>query len=518
MRRLFLRHLLTLIAASLPIYAHGAAPAAPARPNVLFIAFDDLRDWLGYLGHTQAKTPNFDRLAQRGTAFTRSYAISTVCNPSRAAVLLGQRPGTSGIYGNNTDWRAAAPGIVTLPRHFKAHGYTVLGAGKISHDTWQQPADWDEFHQAPTVGNWQQRALERDGKLPPGAFNVGRDVVTPLDIPDSEHSDHANTSWAISQLQRRHSQPLFLALGIRKPHPLFEVPRRYFDLYPLEKIQLPKVNDRDRDDLPKGGLRMAGSTEEHDDIVKAGKWRELVQAYLACISFADAQLGRMLAAETARRARPTSSSSSPRPARRPGLRRHQLQPAPPEGGLHAAPRRLAREACGSARATSPATCARPPAPACSPGATSSAPASTPPAKAARGMAQTETIFPKFLKPAGYVSSAFGKWHLGLTVEQSPVGRGFDEWYGFLGRGAHDYFDLAQNIRAHPMYRNGQGDQGRGLPDHAAHRGGGGLHPKTQGGPFYVTSPTTPSTRPRRPPRRTSPASKSFPKSPRPARS
>lgn len=294
MRRLFLRHLLTLIAASLPIYAHGAAPAAPARPNVLFIAFDDLRDWLGYLGHTQAKTPNFDRLAQRGTAFTRSYAISTVCNPSRAAVLLGQRPGTSGIYGNNTDWRAAAPGIVTLPRHFKAHGYTVLGAGKISHDTWQQPADWDEFHQAPTVGNWQQRALERDGKLPPGAFNVGRDVVTPLDIPDSEHSDHANTSWAISQLQRRHSQPLFLALGIRKPHPLFEVPRRYFDLYPLEKIQLPKVNDRDRDDLPKGGLRMAGSTEEHDDIVKAGKWRELVQAYLACISFADAQLGRML--------------------------------------------------------------------------------------------------------------------------------------------------------------------------------------------------------------------------------
>ncbi|MEY2881554.1 MAG: Choline-sulfatase [Verrucomicrobiota bacterium] len=270
----------------------AAAPAAP--PNILFIAFDDLRDWLGYLGHAQAQTPNFDRLAQRGTSFTRSYAISTVCNPSRASTLLGLRPGATGIYGNTTDWRDVARDLVTLPQHFKAHGYTVLGTGKISHDAWQRPADWTDYFQAPTVGNWQEHLVARGGKLPPAAFAVGRNVVTPLDVPDADLSDHANTSWAIAQLQRHHTQPLFLALGIRKPHPLFEVPRKYFDLYPLEKIQLPKVNDHDRDDLPKGGLRMAGPTEEHDDIVKADKWRELVQAYLACISFADAQLGRML--------------------------------------------------------------------------------------------------------------------------------------------------------------------------------------------------------------------------------
>lgn len=272
----------------------SAAAAQPSKPNVLFIALDDLRDWMNYLGHTQAKTPNFDRLARMGVSFTRSYTISTVCNPSRAAVLLGQRPGTSGIYLNTQDWRHAAPDLTTLPQHFKAHGYTVLGAGKISHDTWQRDSDWTEFYQAPTVGNWQERFRQRGEPLPRGAFNVGRDVVTPLDLPDTEHSDHANTTWAIEKLRQRNDRPLFLALGIRKPHPLFEVPRKYFDLYPLESIQLPKVNDHDRDDLPKGGLRMAGSTEEHDAIVQAGKWRELVQAYLACISFADAQLGRLL--------------------------------------------------------------------------------------------------------------------------------------------------------------------------------------------------------------------------------
>ncbi len=279
------------------VMALAAAPcfaAAPAKPNVLFIVLDDLRAWLGYLGHDQVKTPSFDRLARMGVSFTRSYAISSVCNPSRAATLLGMRPGTTGIYGNMTDWREAAPDVVNLPMHFKANGYTVLGAGKISHDTWQRPADWTDFHQAPTVGNWQERILQRDGRLPPGAFSIGRDVVTPLDVPDAEHSDHVNTTWAIEQLQRAHNQPLFLALGLRKPHPQFEVPRKYFDLYPLEKIKLPKVNDHDRDDLPKGGLRMAGPTEEHDEIVHAGRWPELVRAYLACTSFADAQLGRLL--------------------------------------------------------------------------------------------------------------------------------------------------------------------------------------------------------------------------------
>jgi arylsulfatase A-like enzyme len=291
---LFSLLLAVMPASSLLAQAMPSQPAAPARPNVLFIALDDLRDWVGYLGHTQAKTPNFDRLARMGVSFTRSHAVSTVCNPSRAATLLGLRPGTSGIYGNTTDWREAQPGIVNLPMHFKAHGYTVVGAGKIFHDTWQRPSDWTDFHQAPTIGNWQELILKKNDRLPSGAFSIGRDVVTPLDEPDSVHSDHQNATWVIDQLKKSHHQPLFLALGIRKPHPQFEVPRKYFDLHPLDQIKLPKVKDDDRADLPRGGLRMAGPTEEHDEIVRAGKWRELVRAYLACTSFADAQLGRVL--------------------------------------------------------------------------------------------------------------------------------------------------------------------------------------------------------------------------------
>jgi arylsulfatase A-like enzyme len=276
---------------------HASAAQPPPKPNVLFIAVDDLRDWMNYLGQAQVRTPNFDRLARMGVSFTRSHAISTVCNPSRTATLTGLRPGTTGVYLNPADWREALPKVVTIPSHFKAHGYEVLGTGKIFHDGYVRASDWTEFRieSGESIGrDFQETYRRQHGRLPPGAFTIGRNVVTPLDVPDSALADYQNATWTIAQLQRGHSQPLFLALGLRKPHPLFEVPRSYFEKYPLEKIQLPKVNEHDRDDLPRDGLRMAGSTEEHDAIVKAGKWRELVQAYLACITFTDAQLGRVL--------------------------------------------------------------------------------------------------------------------------------------------------------------------------------------------------------------------------------
>ncbi|MSU48688.1 MAG: iduronate-2-sulfatase [Opitutus sp.] len=287
-----------LLCLLVPLGGARASAAQPApRPNVLFIAVDDLRDWMHYLGDKQVITPNFDRLARMGVSFTRSYAISTVCNPSRTATLTGLRPGTSGVYGNATDWRTALPEVVTLPAHFKANGYEVLGTGKIFHDAYVRASDWNEWRpesDAALGRDNQAIALKKTGKLPAGAFTIGRNVVTPLDAPDSDLADHQNATWTIAQLQRRHAQPLFLALGLRKPHPLFEVPRRFFELYPIDQIQLPKVSDHDRDDLPPDGLRMAGPTAEHDEIVQAGKWRELVQAYLACITFTDAQLGRVL--------------------------------------------------------------------------------------------------------------------------------------------------------------------------------------------------------------------------------
>src|SRR5262245_20615151 len=126
------RFLAALLAAA---SACGAAPAAEqAKPNVLFIAIDDLRDWVGYLGDNQVKTPNLDKLAARAVHFTRSYCAAPVCNPSRTALLSGLRPGSTGVYANNADWRTTnAAAVVHLPQHFKANGYHVVGAGKIYH-------------------------------------------------------------------------------------------------------------------------------------------------------------------------------------------------------------------------------------------------------------------------------------------------------------------------------------------------------------------------------------------------
>ncbi|MFA5191017.1 MAG: sulfatase-like hydrolase/transferase, partial [Verrucomicrobiia bacterium] len=142
-----MRHsLTTFCAVLLSLNLVQAAESKSFQPNVLFIAIDDLRDWVGYLGNKQVKTPNLDKLAARGVHFTRSFCASPCCNPSRAALLTGMRPGTSGVYGNGDDWRKIVPeGTVTLPLHFKNNGYYVAGAGKIYHGGLNRLSDWDDY-------------------------------------------------------------------------------------------------------------------------------------------------------------------------------------------------------------------------------------------------------------------------------------------------------------------------------------------------------------------------------------
>ena len=124
---------------------------AGESPNVLFIAVDDLNDWIGVLGgHPQSQTPNIDRLAGRGMLFTRCYCAAPACNPSRAALMTGIRPSTSGVYHNRSPWRRAMPDAVTLPQHFTAHGYTALGSGKIYHGRFPDPQSWDRFYPSKT--------------------------------------------------------------------------------------------------------------------------------------------------------------------------------------------------------------------------------------------------------------------------------------------------------------------------------------------------------------------------------
>jgi len=261
------------------------AHAADAKPNVLFIAVDDLNDWVKHLGgHPQTLTPHLDRLAQRGVTFFNAHCASPVCNPSRAALLSGLRASSSGVYDNSTDWRKVIPAdVVTLPLHFKNHGYFVGGAGKIYHGGFPRAGDWSEY-----------QAKEGGDPKPTGNDGVGGIKFAPLKCEDKDLADYRIATWVIDQLGKKHDKPFFLACGLHKPHMPWNVPQKYYDLYPLDKIVLPKVLDTDLDDVPPTGVRMANPNGDHRAIVQSGRWKEAVQGYLAAISYTDMQVGRLL--------------------------------------------------------------------------------------------------------------------------------------------------------------------------------------------------------------------------------
>jgi choline-sulfatase len=288
----------------------GGKPAG--RPNVLFVAVDDMRDWTVGLGGYAGKvhTPNQQRLAKMGVEFTQAYCASPVCCPSRAAVMTGLMPYTSGIYNNGQWWKPHMPEVVTIPMHFRAHGYQAAGAGKIFHHTAgnNPPSQWNEF----------QRLVFRDdpwyrgAKLnypwsktgpPPKGFPLSGVKGLPHEndwgsLPDKtegDYDDAKTVDFAIEYLRRKHRAPFFLACGIFRPHLPWYVPKKYFDLYPLDKIKLPEVRDDDLDDIPKEGLALSKARRgDLKKITSADKRTHAVQAYLASISFADAQFGRLL--------------------------------------------------------------------------------------------------------------------------------------------------------------------------------------------------------------------------------
>src|SRR5688500_16364587 len=276
------------------------------QPNVLFIAVDDLNDWVGPLGgHPQAKTPNIDRLAARGTTFTNAHCQAPLCTPSRTSVLTGLRPSTTGVYALEPWFRdsPAHKNHVTLPQHFMKHGYRVLTTGKIYHDS-QPPKEsrtdgaefgvWG-FHG--TQGPFPKDKLvntESPSKLLDWGIFPGREEVT---------DDWMVAAGAIRQLsapQRLAGQPhppFFLCVGFRRPHLPCFAPREWFEMYPDDDtLVMPPVTTDDRDDLPAFASylhwrlpepRLAW-LKEHD------QWPNLVRSYLASVSFMDDQLGRVL--------------------------------------------------------------------------------------------------------------------------------------------------------------------------------------------------------------------------------
>ena len=280
---------------------------AQERPDVLFIAVDDLNDWIGVLGgHSQTKTPNIDRLAARGMTFTNAHATSPLCNPSRTALLTGLRPSSSGVYGNDEDWRTIErfEGLPTLPRHFRDNGYRTLGAGKVFHAHTFAPSGFTGLNDT-TAWSAFYPSLQRQlpDEIGPPIKPSNRNPLVrvfdwaPVVAEDSAIGDGQVVSWIERQLLAETGSPRFIAAGIYRPHLPWYVPQKYFDMHPLQSVELPAVMENDLDDVPEGAR--AGTfqaVELHEWIVEERRWKEGVQAYLASVSFADAMVGRVLGA------------------------------------------------------------------------------------------------------------------------------------------------------------------------------------------------------------------------------
>lgn len=320
--------------------------AIAAKPNVLFIAVDDLNDWVGFLqGHPNAKTPNLDELANRGVSFTNAYTVSPICGPSRASVLTGMRPETTGVYHNKGMYKDYVPDAIALPKYLKDNGYYVMGAGKINHAMGMVVQE--NYHEyGPDAGaiggpfTWQELSLtpgkvvnRKDilGKTITEKSGIVQDVYPnkiikrgtlqatlplngidntldrpfngyntfdwgPVDVTDNEMPDGKIAQWATEKLAEQYTEPFFLAVGFYRPHQPFYVPKKYFDAFADETIALPKVQRNDLADLSETARHYAhypwsGSFER---VQKHQVWQEGVLAYLAAIHFADAQIGRVL--------------------------------------------------------------------------------------------------------------------------------------------------------------------------------------------------------------------------------
>ncbi len=283
-RRDFLK---TSLKAGAAVFTTGLLPRLHARAassNVLFISVDDLRPLLGCYGHPEMHTPNIDALAERGTLFNRAYCQFPVCNPSRASVLTGLRPDTVGVYDNPTDFREVLPEVVTLPQHFKAHGYHTRSVGKIAHGAaaWKDELSWS----API---WRQRWKAIDKSTSPS--------WQALDVTDDELEDGKIANAAIQVLNEIKEQQFFLAVGFNKPHLPFYAPSKYFEHYTLQDFRLPVDST-----LPLNAPTLASNPKwlkayqdiPHNPPLPDGLTLELTRAYAANISYVDALVGRIL--------------------------------------------------------------------------------------------------------------------------------------------------------------------------------------------------------------------------------
>lgn len=272
-------------------------------PNVLMICIDDLNDWLGCMnGHPNAKTPNIDRLASQGTLFANAHCQAPVSGPSRASIMTGLLPSTTGIYGMVEDNRIKDSGAPTkncifLPEYFQQQGYRTMGVGKIFHE-----------HAPEGVLDESGGLIKSSAPRPPQRFvwpgnrgegkpSTGTDWGA-FPEADSLMPDYQSAQWAIARLKEEHKKPFFLAVGFIRPHVPWYVPQKWFDLHPVDSLETPPYLPDDMDDIPEIGKQLADvpMMPTTEWAIEHNEWKNIVQAYLACVTFVDHYVGEVLKA------------------------------------------------------------------------------------------------------------------------------------------------------------------------------------------------------------------------------
>jgi arylsulfatase A-like enzyme len=284
-------------------------PQEGRRLNVLFVAVDDLRPQLGCYGDPLMKSPNLDALAARGLVFERAYCQQAVCSPSRSSLLTGRRPDSTKVYDLDTHFRKALPDVVTLPEHFKNHGYHTQAFGKIYHGGYDDPRSWSVPHQNPKKPGYGPEGQALLKNLTDEARAKGLDLTKrqnqprglPVEAPeveDGELADGATADLAVEALRALKDRPFFLAVGFVKPHLPFVAPKKYWDLYREEQFR-PAANPEPPKGAPAFHPHTSGELRAYHGVPKAGPIpdalaRKLIHGYYATVSFMDAQLGRVL--------------------------------------------------------------------------------------------------------------------------------------------------------------------------------------------------------------------------------
>lgn len=290
------------------------------RPNILFISIDDLRPELGSYGSEIAISPNIDNLASQGLQFNNAYCQQSICGPSRASVLTGIRPETSGVFHNYIKFREATPDVITLPQYFKQNGYETVYTGKIFHHgdkddelSWSRLPAFDSLDHLPKpVGFALKGNIEARKKVRKEMFAKYGDVARfglasgvayeSADVSDNTYLDGYNTTLAIATMKEmaKNDKPFFIGLGFNKPHLNWVAPKRYWDLYHRKKIKISMQTEAPVNAAAMG-LHPSFELRARSNIPKKGEINDelsitLKHAYLACVSYIDAQIGKMISA------------------------------------------------------------------------------------------------------------------------------------------------------------------------------------------------------------------------------